>query len=56
MSEPRGPGGPFKCDRCGLVHFGACRDQSTDESLIEFVTPDDEFSHGLGEVDGQDVT
>lgn len=26
------------------------------DSLAEFVTPNDEFSHGLGEVDGQDVT
>jgi hypothetical protein len=26
-----------------------------DDSLVEFVTPNDEFGHGLGEVDGQDV-
>lgn len=27
-----------------------------DEDLIEFVRPDDEFDHGLGEVDAEDVT
>jgi len=26
------------------------------EAAVEFVTPSDEFGHGLGEVDGQDVT
>ncbi len=25
-TKPRGPGGPFKCPACGLVHFGACRE------------------------------
>lgn len=56
MSEPRGPGGPFKCERCGLVHFGACREAditdrqraALDRLWTLFGEPDEKMHYGIG--------